>query len=180
MFPDFASGDVLYITATTEILSGKEATRAIPRSNLVVKIIVEKAIFVRRGLAFGGEIGVGQRSPYNPPVRFLLSERAGLASQVENITRVNAQLLSRDLLTPDIARFRFSISDTKAIRPWKAGQYVALSFQDELSVGYNHMRDDDPKSLNDDYTGPSQYPPLRRLARCPMMTLRSRYGKSGL
>ena len=28
---------------------------------------------------------------------------------------------------------------------------MALAFEDELSLGYSHMRDDDPKSLNDDY-----------------------------
>lgn len=28
---------------------------------------------------------------------------------------------------------------------------MALAFEDELSIGYSHMRDDDPKSLNDDY-----------------------------
>ena len=28
---------------------------------------------------------------------------------------------------------------------------MALAFEDELSAGYSHMRDDDPKSLNDDY-----------------------------
>ena len=150
VFPDFASGDVLYVTATTEVLFGKEAMRTIPRSNLVVKVFVEKAIFLQHGLAFRGELG--ERSPYNPPVRFLPSQRAGLASQAEYSSRVNAQLLSRELLTPDIARFRFSISDPTTVRPWKGGQYVALSFEDELSAGYSHMRDDDPKSLNDDYT----------------------------
>ena len=150
VFPDFTTGDVLYVTATTEILSGIEASRTISRSNLVVKVFVEKAIFVQHGLAFRGQLG--ERSPYNPPVRFLRSERAGLDSQNRGNTTVNAQLLSRELLTPDIARFRFSICDPTNIRPWKAGQYVALSFEDELSAGYSHMRDDDPKSLNDDYT----------------------------
>ncbi|KAF7529790.1 hypothetical protein PCG10_006121 [Penicillium crustosum] len=29
--------------------------------------------------------------------------------------------------------------------------YAALSFEDELNMGYSHMRDDDPTSLNDDY-----------------------------
>ena len=28
---------------------------------------------------------------------------------------------------------------------------MALAFEDELSAGYSHMRDDDPRSLNDDY-----------------------------
>lgn len=46
---------------------------------------------------------------------------------------------------------RFSISDPETAGRWNPGQYVALSFDTELSAGYSHMRDDDPKSLNDDY-----------------------------
>lgn len=46
---------------------------------------------------------------------------------------------------------RFSISDPETAERWNPGQYVALAFEDELSAGYSHMRDDDPKSLNDDY-----------------------------
>jgi len=46
---------------------------------------------------------------------------------------------------------KFSISDPETAGRWNPGQYVALAFEDELSAGYSHMRDDDPKSLNDDY-----------------------------
>ena len=42
---------------------------------------------------------------------------------------------------------------------------MALAFEDELSAGYSHMRDDDPKSLNDDFirtftvsSSPGQFP----------------------
>ncbi|KAF4632970.1 hypothetical protein G7Y89_g5153 [Cudoniella acicularis] len=54
-------------------------------------------------------------------------------------------------MTPTIGRFRFHIADPKKASQWKPGQHVALSFQDELDIGYSHMRDDDPKSLNDDF-----------------------------
>ena len=59
--------------------------------------------------------------------------------------------LIKEKLTPTMHRFQFTLSDPLAAGPWKPGQYVALSFQDELDTGYNHMRDNDPKSLNDDY-----------------------------
>ena len=128
---------------------GKDASKILPRSNLVVKINVAAVRFVQRGLSFRGELG--ERSPYNPPIRFLPTERSIPDVQIKDNKVVYAKLLSRDLLTPTIARFKFSVSDPEAAGRWKAGQYVALAFEDELSLGYSHMRDDDPSSLNDDY-----------------------------
>ena len=149
VFPDFETGDVLYITGTTEIMFGKGAAEILPCSSLAVKVHVNAAHFVQRGLSFRGT--PGEFSPYNPPVRFLTTERARTDAQVTSDNVAYAKLLARDLLTPTIARFRFSISDPKAAGRWKPGQYVALAFEEELSLGYSHMRNDDPKSLNDDY-----------------------------
>ncbi|MCJ1397436.1 hypothetical protein MMC11_000629 [Xylographa trunciseda] len=150
VFPNFDNGDVLYITAATEIMVGKEAGAVIPRSNLVVKVLVHEARFVQSGLSFRGLSG--EPSPYNPSVRRLAAEGGTAISQGKEISSVNAKLLKREGLTPTIARFRFGISDPIAAGRWTDGQYVALSFENELSVGYSHMRDDDPRSLNDDYT----------------------------
>ena len=150
IFPNFENGDAIYLTATTEILAAKQAAAVLPRSNLVVLLHVKEAHFVEQGLSFRGE--PDERSPYNPPVRYLASERVGIAAQVESSSMVNAKMIKREILTPTIARFRFSVSDPSAVGRRKPGQYVALSFEDELSAGYSHMRDDDPKSLNDDYT----------------------------
>ncbi|MCJ1273346.1 hypothetical protein MMC21_001137 [Puttea exsequens] len=149
VFPDFDTGDVLYVTGTTEIKIGSEAAAILPRSNLVVKIHVVAARFVKEGLSFRAE--AGEMSPYNPPVRFLPTERKSADTQTNDSRVLHARLLARDILTPTIARFKFSIDDPQAAGRWKPGQYVALSFEDELSLGYSHMRDDDPKSLNDDY-----------------------------
>ena len=146
VFPDFDTGDVLYITGTTEILAGKDAADLLAHTNLAVKIKVDAARFVSDGLAFRGR--EGERSPYNPPVRFLSSEKH--LGVVKNENKVKAKLVSKKIITPTIARFRFEIADPKKTK-WKPGQYVALSFADELDIGYSHMRDDDPKSLNDDF-----------------------------
>lgn len=147
--PDFDNQNVLYMTGTTEIIVGKAAAALLPRSNLVVKVNLTAARFVLRGLAFRGV--PGELSPYNPPVRFLPSEHVSLDAKTVNSSAVYAKLLKRDLISPTIARFRFNLSDAKAAGPYKPGQYVALAFEDELGMGYSHMRDDDPKSLNDDY-----------------------------
>ena len=149
VFPDFDNGDALYLTTTTEIMIGKDAAAVLPRSNLVVKLQVVAARFVKNSLSFRGNNL--ERSPYNPPVRYLPAEKALPDAQTNNSKVVYARLLARDRLTPTIARFRFSASDPEASARWTPGQYVALAFEDELSVGYSHMRDDDPRSLNDDY-----------------------------
>lgn len=59
--------------------------------------------------------------------------------------------MKKDVLTPSIARFRFKISDPKRIGKRRPGQYAVFSFKEDLDMGYSHMRDDDPTSLNDDY-----------------------------
>jgi len=149
IFPDFDTGDALYITGTTEIVFGKDAAAILPRSNLIVKVSVDAARFVLGGLAFRGQ--TGERSPYNPPVRYLSTEGVLPDTKVKDSRAVYAKLLARDMLTPTIAKFRFSLSDPEAAGRWNPGQYVALAFEDELSLGYSHMREDDPRSLNDDY-----------------------------
>lgn len=147
--PDFATGDVLYLTGETKILVGDDAARLLPHTKLAVKIHVTAARFVRDGLPFRGE--VVDYSPYNPPVRRVAGEVAGVAEETSTVT---ATLLNREMLTPSIARFTFSLatsSTTRGVRMWKSGQHVTLDFSEELDVGYSHMRDDDPASLNDDF-----------------------------
>lgn len=148
-FPDFDTQDILYVTGITEIVAGKEAASLLPRSNLVVKLTVTAARFVHGSLPFRGL--QDELSPYNPSVRFLTTEHASVVAKTANATTVCAKLVRKDLISPTIARFRFSISDPEAAGSYSPGQYIALSFEDELGMGYSHMRDDDPRSLNDDY-----------------------------
>ena len=145
VFPDFDTGNVLYVTGDTEVLIGKDATAVLPRTNLTVRITLTGARFVEKGLPFKGESL--ESSPYNPVVRYLPSEKAVMGDEKS----VMAKLIKKERLTPTIFRVRFAISDPGAFGPWKPGQYAAVSFYDEMYMGYSHMRDDDPKSLNDDY-----------------------------
>lgn len=147
VFPDFTTGNVLYVTGRTEILTGKDASSLIAHTNLAVKIDVEAVRFVTDGLGFRGR--EGEYSPYNPPVRYLSTEqRHGIEN---NEKQVHAKLIKKEILTPTIGRFRFQVVGGDKAKDWRPGQYVALSFHDELDMGYSHMREDDPKSLNDDF-----------------------------
>lgn len=157
-------GDVLYVTGKTEILVGEQASALMPRANVVVKLSVTAARFVKEGLGFTSTRH--ELSPYNPQVRLLASEsKHAIPSSGEAQTTQTARLLSKTVLTPSIARFRFALTNASS-RTWRAGQWVALDFSRELGSGYSHMRDEDPRSLNDDYVRTftiSSPPPGERL-----------------
>ena len=144
--PDFDTGDVLYATGKTEILMGKDAAAILPHSNLAVKLKITAARFVKEGLPFRGI--PDEMSPYNPNPWLLSSEGAAQANLPQDSASNMAKLISKEHITPTISRYRFSVTNPAVYTP---GQWVALDFADELDMGYSHMRDDDPRSLNDDY-----------------------------
>lgn len=139
---------MLYLTGSASILVGEEASSLLARTQLAVKISVTAARFVKSGLPFRGY--ALERSPYNPPTRHLLSEHdAHVGSSQSDIS---ASLVKREALTPTVNRFTFQLSSrSDRVLQWHAGQYVTFDFQQEVSAGYSHMRDEDPQSLNDDY-----------------------------
>ncbi|KAF4334176.1 oxidoreductase FAD-binding [Fusarium beomiforme] len=146
--PDYNTANVLYATGSASILVGEEASSYLARTKLAVKISITSAKFVKSGLPFRGLLG--EYSPYNPPVRHLLSEHdAHIADASSN--DITASLTKREALTPSIDRFTFELSSTQPIKVWHAGQYITLDFEQEVSNGYSHMADHDPQSLNDDY-----------------------------
>jgi ferredoxin-NADP reductase len=147
--PDFDNGNVLYVSGTASILVGDEATALLPRTKLAVKVAVASARYVHAGLPFRGVFI--EYSPYNPPVRYLLSERAPAAT-LSGGRGLSAVLSGRQILTPNVARFTFKLT---APLPkgggWKPGQHVTLDFAEELDMGYSHMADHAPQSINDDF-----------------------------
>ena len=164
--PDFETGDMLYLTGTTEILIGTDAAKVLPRSNLAVMVNITAARYVATALPFRGVSG--EPSPYNPVVRYLKAEKTPTSEVSSAATLSQANLLRQTSLTPTISRFTFALSNATT---HKAGQYVTLDFGSRLDMGYSHMRDDDPRSLNDDFvrtftvSSPPGHPPnpVRRL-----------------
>lgn len=147
--PNFETGDVLYVTGTTEILVGQDAAALLPRSNLAVKLNITAARLVGSGLPFRG--ASGEPSPYNPNIRYASTEKKTPGVSIEGKPKHTAVLIGKTEVTATISRFRFSIENPGAIPAWKPGQYASLSFADELDMGYSHMNDSDPLSLNDDF-----------------------------
>lgn len=150
--PDYDTADVLYLTGSSSILVGADAASVIAHTSLAVQITITSARFIRRGLPFRGT--PLEKSPYNPPVRHLTTEKDARAAANAFDTRpgITATLTSRDVLSPSINRFTFALEarDGETLQ-WRAGQHVTLGFAEELDHGYSHMRDDDPQSLNDDF-----------------------------
>ncbi|KAH7312291.1 hypothetical protein B0I35DRAFT_452296 [Stachybotrys elegans] len=147
VIPDFETSNALYLTGSASILVGDEASALLARTKLAVKITVTDARFVKASLPFRGAFV--DFSPYSPPVRHLTSERdAHAPSRSEDIY---AELVRREPITPTVSRFTFRLSSRGEIPAWHAGQYMTLDFGPELSLGYSHMRDDDPQSINDDF-----------------------------
>lgn len=162
--PDFETGDCLYLSGTTEILVGSAAEEFLPHSNLCVKFFVVSLRLVEHALPFRGVLG--EKSIYHPRVRRLAVERFAAASastgELQQQEQQQATLLHQTKLTPDISRFRFRLhhhphheqnttSPTTATSTYQPGQYITLDFSSHLNIGYSHMRDDDPRSLNDDF-----------------------------
>nr|POF04565.1 hypothetical protein CFP56_56046 [Quercus suber] len=146
--PDFISGDVLYMTGNTEILIADAATKVLPRSNLVVKFTVTDSRYVSSALPFRGT--PGELSPYNPGVRYLATERPSATTVAKN--NQIATLVANEKLTPSISRYTFRLPPSSSRESlWTSGQYVTLDFSKHLDHGYSHMRDDDPRSINDDF-----------------------------
>ncbi|KAI5922831.1 hypothetical protein F4810DRAFT_701493 [Camillea tinctor] len=149
--PDFASGDVLYLTGRAAVVlgGGDSDSEIMPRATkLAVRIDVDEARLVEDGLAFRGA-GIDY-SPYNPPVRKLACEAAGGAPEtLGKGSGAAATLVRRESITPTVGRYVFRLGGGE--RDWRPGQHVTLDFSAELDLGWSHMRDDDPLSLNDDF-----------------------------
>ncbi|PVI00820.1 hypothetical protein DM02DRAFT_655065 [Periconia macrospinosa] len=142
-FPNYETGDVLYTTGVSEVLTGNDAAALLPGSNLALKITFKLVRLVKGGLPFRGDRR--EPSPYNPIVRTLASE-GNIKSTLSS--RKSLQLIRKTILTPTVGRFTFSVPEGVEYSP---GQWAAFDFSGHLDQGYSHMRNDDPRSLNDDF-----------------------------
>lgn len=151
--PDLETSDALFLTGHATILYGAEAGAVLSRSNLAVRIAVSDAVFIKSHLSFHTSDEGVEFSPYNPPLRRLLTE-ADVPLADSGRVEITAKLVGREELTRSVNRYQFLLEGdaVKQDEPmWRAGQYVTLDFEEELSIGYAHMNDDDPQSLNEDY-----------------------------
>jgi hypothetical protein len=131
VFPNFKTGDALYITARVEILFGDDAAALLPKSNLAVRLTVEGARYVEKSLGFCGI--PGEMSLYTLAVQYFCTKMDHPAINLLAGKVVKAKLVKKDILSPSIYCFRFKLSTTK-IPKYKPGQYAVFSFKDKLNM----------------------------------------------
>ena len=151
-FPNFDTGDMLYITGIAENLFGDDAEALMPRTHLVTRIKVTGAVLLRGGLNLQ-QIGEEQFSPYNPPVRYLASELAKMGKNTDVSLPVGkpvtATLANINAISKSISTFSFELSaPVPAPLP---GGFGIFDFSDHFDGTYRHMDEANPQAVNDDY-----------------------------
>lgn len=147
-FINFVTGDILYITGEAKTLVGAEAEALMRRQRVLTTVTTTGYTFVRDALPLRQNASTPvARSPYTPPVKFLVEETPSTSNHYFN--DIYATLTEVDLLSQDIAVFRFEIQGAAVeISP---GQAIALDFTDFMGPQqYAHMNASNPTSVNDD------------------------------
>ncbi|ATG45626.1 pyridoxamine 5'-phosphate oxidase family protein [Phaeobacter piscinae] len=151
VFPDFTTGDVLYITGDAENLLDDEAEALMPRVSMLTRIKVTGAVFVKDGLNLR-LTSDEQYSPYNPPVRHLRQELQQMGHALlapETAEAVTAKLVSTKPLSDSITTFNFALS--QPIDAPLPGGFGVFDFSGLLDAGYSHMNEANPQLVNEDY-----------------------------
>ncbi|GAB5438105.1 MAG: hypothetical protein FalmKO_32300 [Falsiruegeria mediterranea] len=151
VFPDFATGQVLYITGEAENLLGDDADALMPRANLLTRIKVTGAVCVSGGLNLK-LVSQEELSPYNPPVNYLRAELAQKGHAIETCdvaTPLTATLVATKPLSSSISTFEFALSE--AIKTPLPGGFGVFDFSGLVDAGYSHMNETNPQLVNEDH-----------------------------
>ena len=126
LLPDFSTGNAVFITGSKEILAREDAVRVLPRSNIAVKINVQFMRYIENALTFcaAGHLQFSFIHG-NPYVKQVLYDKP-------QKNQIHARLVSKELLTPTIARLGFHIENPEETSRWEPGQYVTLDFESLL------------------------------------------------
>lgn len=150
-FPDFTTGDVLYITGDAENLYDEDAEAIMPRVSLLTRIQVTGAVFVKGALNLR-LVSEEQLSPYNPPVRYLRSELNAMghvAGVADASDPIEATLVSTKQISDTIRTFTFELSEE--IEAPLPGGFGIFDFSKMLDRGYSHMNEANPQLVNEDF-----------------------------
>ncbi|PBK81090.1 hypothetical protein ARMGADRAFT_1091639 [Armillaria gallica] len=144
----FTTGDILYVTGRAQNHIGPDAQKIMFLQDRLTTIHVTGYIFVRDALPVRQRPGTTvQRSPYSPPVRYLVEESAPVL-RFDDDSPATATLKSIVLHSSTIATFTWESSVELDIIP---GQAIILDFSGFIGhPGYQHMAPRNPKSVNDD------------------------------
>ncbi|EIN06374.1 hypothetical protein PUNSTDRAFT_114962 [Punctularia strigosozonata HHB-11173 SS5] len=147
-FVDFLSGNVLYLTGSARNHLGSDARAIMLQVRALTMVEVTGYVLVTNAFPFRQVPGTEAiRSPYSPPVRFLLEEPEGAQTVA---TETTLRLKKMRLHTPAVATFTFAADPPVVIVPGQA----AIIDTSTLGVGkheYQHMAQRGQETnLNDD------------------------------
>ncbi|KAH6666555.1 hypothetical protein B0J14DRAFT_603837 [Halenospora varia] len=141
LFPDFSTGNAVFITGRKEVLAREDAVRVLPQSNIAVKINIESMRYIKNGLRFRAVRDLRVSNVYGTS-----SVKQVLYDKPEK-KQIYARLVDKQRLTPTITRFGFRIVDVEKTCRWEPGQYVTLGFERLLRPQLSS----DAKVSNDTY-----------------------------
>ena len=151
-FPDFTTGDMLYLTGIAENLFNEEAEDLMPRVSVLTRIQITGAVYVKGALQLR-MTSSEEYSPYNPPVRYLRKELANLHHVQESLPpaneRIRAVLISMQQLSESVRKFTFELS-TPVVETLPGG-FGIFDFSEHFDTSYQHMDESKPQTVNDDY-----------------------------
>jgi len=151
VFPDFKSGDMLFVTGEAENVFDDEADKLMPRASLVTRIRITGAVHIKEALSLD-LLSEEQLSPYNPPLRYLRSEMVEAGRNDTNSfdqDPITATLLSSTSLSTSVTTFSFELS--RSIEAPLPGGFGVFDFSSVLDAGYSHMDEINPQAVNEDY-----------------------------
>jgi len=149
VFPDFATGDVFYVTGEAENLLDDDAEALMPRTGLLTRVKVTGALLIKAALNL--ELTSGEQlSPYNPPVKLLRRELEQMGRvPSDDAEAISATLVSTQVLSDNIKTFNFKLSTPiSALLP---GGFGIFDFSGLLDRGYSHMNEANPQLVNEDF-----------------------------
>ncbi|KAG0228345.1 hypothetical protein BGW41_003444 [Actinomortierella wolfii] len=154
LFIGMTTGDTLHITGRARVLLNEEAQKLYPRVQRLVLVEMDDALLQKEALPF--TFKTKELSPYNPRIprhqhpsdRHQNSDAQGQAEENGRGVMNKARLTRIERLSRDVASFHFTTTQPIQHLP---GQYAVMDFSAFNTVGYQHMNNANPKSVNDDY-----------------------------
>ena len=143
VIPDFFTGHLLHLHGKAENLYDGEAEALMPGATLITLITIGDSVLMKHSMNLE-IIGDEELSPYNPKRRLLAIEK----NEDVQVVQLKARLVETIKDSQNISTFTFQLHTPVDILP---GGHAIFDLSHFAPKQYQHMNDENPSSLNDDY-----------------------------
>ena len=143
VIPDFVTGHLLHIHGQAKNLYDAEAEVLMPGTTLITLITIQDSVLMKHSMNLE-LIGKEELSPYNPRRRLLATEK----HEDVHVVEFKAHLVETIKEAKNIATFTFQLQHPVDILP---GGHAIFDLSHYEPKQYQHMCDENPQSLNDDF-----------------------------